>query len=114
MVRSGFAPAVSGFSALPVLRSVSLLPSRQSHAQPEPNCVAPAAANCFLNSSYEPKLSLIMSAILPVGCPPPFGDSEFQKKVWFHTWAALLNTPALSGLPAVALMISTIVLDLSW
>ncbi len=27
----------------------------------------------------------------PVGWPPPSGDIEFQKNVWFHAWAALLN-----------------------
>ncbi len=39
--------------------------------------------------------------------PPPSGVMQFQKKVWFHTWAALLNTPALAASPAVAVMISS-------
>ena len=26
----------------------------------------------------------------PLGAPPPFGFMQFQKKVWFQTWAALL------------------------
>jgi len=29
----------------------------------------------------------------PAGSLPPPGFMQFQKKVWFQTWAALLNTP---------------------
>ena len=43
----------------------------------------------------------------PVGAPPPPGFMQFQKKVWFHTWAALLNTGCLSGLPATAMITSS-------
>ena len=31
----------------------------------------------------------------------------FQKKVWFHTCAALLKTGCLSGLPATAMITSS-------
>lgn len=63
-----------------------------SHAQPEPNCVAPAEENCDLNSSKEPKHLVMASPSLPLGSPPPPGAMPSQKKVWFHVWAALLNT----------------------
>ena len=42
------------------------------------------------------------SAMAPVGAPPPPGFMLFQKKVWFHTWAALLKLP-----PSALLMKST-------
>jgi len=42
------------------------------------------------------------------GAPPPPGFMLSQKKVWFQTWAALLN----SG-PELDLMISTKLLDSS-
>ncbi|CKT95458.1 Uncharacterised protein [Mycobacterium tuberculosis] len=29
-------------------------------------------------------------ASAPVGAPPPCGFMQFQKKVWFQIWAALL------------------------
>jgi hypothetical protein len=41
-------------------------------------------------------------ASAPSGLPPPWGFMEFQKKVWFHTWAAWLNSP-----PELVLMISS-------
>ena len=99
-------PLVNGFSPFGVFTTLSL-PSepRTSHAQPEPNWVAPAVLNCSTKASKEPKSALILSAILPVAAPPPFGFIECQKKVWFHTWAALLNTPGF--LPSDALTIST-------
>jgi hypothetical protein len=49
-----------------------------------------------------------------VGSPPPVGDIECQKNVWFQIWAAWLNTPPsvvrmssssdlfASGLPSVS------------
>ena len=48
-----------------------------------------------LKASKEPKSASIFASSAPVGAPPPFGFMHDQKKVWFHTWAALLNTPAL-------------------
>jgi hypothetical protein len=30
------------------------------------------------------------AASAPVGSPPPAGFMQFQKKVWFQTWAELL------------------------
>jgi hypothetical protein len=33
---------------------------------------------------------LIASPSPPVGSPPPPGFMQFQKKVWFQIWAALL------------------------
>ena len=50
-----------------------------------------------LNSSREPKLLVMASASLPEGAPPALGAIDSQKKVWFHTCAALLNTGV--GLP---------------
>ena len=38
------------------------------------------------------------SARVPVGWPPAFGARQFQKKVWFQTWAALLKMPPEEGL----------------
>ncbi len=70
MVSSGVWPGlVSGVSALGVLVTLSLPPSATSHAQPLPNCVAPAALNCFLNSSSEPKSRSIASFSSPLGAP---------------------------------------------
>jgi len=46
--------------------------------------------NAFLKSSNEPHFDLIASASAPVGSPPPLGVRQFQKKVWFQTWAELL------------------------
>src|SRR5690606_10048791 len=64
-----------------------------SQVQPEPKLPSADLLNSSLNLSNEPHLALMASATLPVGAPPPFGDMQFQKKVWFHTWAELLNTP---------------------
>src|SRR5262249_59804609 len=62
-------------------------------AQPLPNWPTAAALNCSLNLSRPPQSRSIAWAICPLGEPPPCGFIEFQKKVWFQTWAALLNTP---------------------
>ena len=49
--------------------------------------------NASLKAANEPHFFAIASASAPVGSPPPAGFMQFQKKVWFQTWAALLNTP---------------------
>ena len=46
-----------------------------------------------MKAAYEPHFFVIASASAPVGSPPPAGFMQFQKKVWFQTWAALLKTP---------------------
>jgi hypothetical protein len=68
------------------------LPSWTSHAQPEPNWVLAASVNSSRKAWTDPKALLIASASSPDGSPPPVGLRQFQKKVWFHTWAALLNS----------------------
>ena len=84
-------PVVSGVPAAPML-TMSTEPSAffTSQVQPEPKLPTAEVWKAFLNSSNEPHLALIASASAPVGAPPPFGVMQFQKKVWFHTWAALL------------------------
>ena len=67
-----------GRSALAVLVTFSLPPSSTSQAQPEPNWVLPASANCCSRLSSDPKSRLIASASLPVGLPLPPGFIEFQ------------------------------------
>jgi hypothetical protein len=47
------------------------LESFASHTQPEPNTETPAALNSSLNFSNDPNCSLIASANLPFGSPPP-------------------------------------------
>jgi hypothetical protein len=51
-----------------------------------------------LNPSTDPNAASMAVARSPSGSPPPPGDMQFQKKVWFHTWAALLNRPPGSAL----------------
>ena len=86
-------PYTQGFSALAVLLTSSFLVSlfTLSHAQPLPNCVAPAAENWALNSSKLPKSRSMAAARSPVGFPPAFGAMLSQKNVWLRTWAALLK-----------------------
>ena len=50
-----------------VLHIVSVPESLHNHAQPEPNLVNAAALNLDLNSSNEPKASLIASISAPLG-----------------------------------------------
>src|SRR5687768_5183545 len=64
-----------------------------SQVQPEPKLPMADLLNSSLNLSNEPHLALIASATAPLGAPPPFGFMQFQKKVWFHTCAELLNRP---------------------
>ena len=61
--------SVSGVSALAVLRIDSFpeLLSTTSHAQPEPNCVAPAAENSLAKVSSEPKSRSIAAASAALG-----------------------------------------------
>jgi hypothetical protein len=70
-----------------VHRAVGFLTSQ---VQPEPKLPTAEAWKAFLNSSKLPHLALMASARAPVGAPPPLGFMQFQKKVWFQTWAALL------------------------
>src|SRR5215510_8696196 len=63
-----------------------------SQAHPDPNRVAPAAANCSLNLSNEPRSRLMAAASSPVGCPPPFGFIQFQNAEWFQCPPPLLRT----------------------
>src|SRR5690606_22043566 len=106
-------PVAMGVSAFGVLVTLSLpsLPST-SQAQPEPNCVSAAFLNCSLNCSTPPKSSLSLASSVP-GTPPPVGDNEFQKKLWFQCWPALLNTGVRSGLPCESLTTSSRVFPLS-
>jgi len=78
-----------------------------SHAHPLPNCVAPAAENCALNSSKLPKSRSMAMARSPDGFPPQFGPMLSQKKVWLTTWAALLKVAAGDPLFHDFIMIST-------
>ncbi len=63
---------------------------------------SPAAAELADRGCLELLLELLEAAAIAGyrrgefagGAPPPCGFIEFQKKVWFHTWAALLNKPA--------------------
>src|SRR5687768_15006223 len=105
MVSSAFCPLVIGRSALLVLVTTSLPLSDASQAQPLPNWVVAAVASSFFRLSRLPKSRSISLPSDAGGVPPPLGFRLFQKKVWFHTCAELLNTPALSGLPADSRMI---------
>src|SRR3546814_4488364 len=95
-------PLAFGVSALPVPTIFSSLPSFTSHSQPLPNWPTPLALNSSLNLSKLPKALSMAPASAPLGLPPPPGFMQFQKKVWFHTWAAWLNR-----VPELDLMISS-------
>src|SRR3546814_7427441 len=56
----------------------------------------------LFRSSKLPKALSMAPASAPLGLPPPPGSMQFQKKVWFHTWAAWLNR-----VPELDLMISS-------
>src|SRR5690606_27502261 len=93
-VSSALSSVVSGVPALLVL-TMSTEPSGffTSQVQPEPKLPTAALLNSSLNFSKEPHFLLIASASAPLGAPPPLGDMEFQRKVWFQTCAALLKMP---------------------
>ena len=55
MVSSGFMPFVKRTSALAVLNTLSLSPSRTSQTQPLPNCETAPLASSFLQASTLPK-----------------------------------------------------------
>ena len=57
--------------ALAVLK-ISMDPSAffTSQVQPEPKLVTADWVNCFLSSSNEPNVALMVSAKAPVGSPP--------------------------------------------
>src|SRR5690606_34189110 len=94
MVSSALSLVVSGVPALLVL-TMSTEPSGffTSQVQPEPKLPTAAVWNCFLNSSNELHFFSIAALSAPEGSPPPPGFMQSQKKVWFHTCAALLKTP---------------------
>ena len=79
------ATSISGLSWLgvEVMNSLSS-PPEQSQAQPEPKRVVAAAANCFLNSSKEPKSRSMALAIFVCeeGLPPPLGVSWWRRVTW--------------------------------
>src|SRR5512137_1347780 len=64
-----------------------------SQVQPEPKLPTALLVNASLKAANEPHFAAIAAASAPVGSPPPPGFMLFQKKVWFHTCAALLNMP---------------------
>ena len=51
--------------------------------------------NCMKPQGGGEPSGALAAARAPEGSPPPAGFMQFQKKVWFQTWAALLNTPPL-------------------
>ena len=77
MVSRAFCLCFMGRSALGVLVTFSLPPSSTSQAQPDPNWVLAASANCCSRLSSDPKSRLMASASLPLGLLPP-GFIEFQ------------------------------------
>src|SRR5690606_40843061 len=58
--------------------------STTSQAQPEPNRVPAALANCSLNASKPPKVESMAPAKSPLGEPPPSGLSTSQKRLWLR------------------------------
>jgi hypothetical protein len=95
---SGVAPLEIGLSWLGVLVIFSEPPSSTSQAHPEPNWPTPAASNCSLKASNEPKASSIAPARSPEGSPPPSGLIDSQNSEWFRWPPPLLRTtPFLSS-----------------
>src|SRR5574343_1868491 len=94
MHSTGVSPVVSGVPAAPML-TMSTVPSAflTSQVQPEPKLPTAEVRKAVLKASSEPHLASMAAARAPVGAPPPFGFMQFQKKLWFQTWAALLYTP---------------------
>ena len=81
-----------GLSWLAVLSIASLPDDDTSHAQPLPNRVVAALANCSLKLSKPPNWLAITSAILPVGAPPAFGAISVQNSEWLAWPPPLLRT----------------------
>src|SRR5205823_9433590 len=106
-VNSAIWPSDSGLTAFGVRVIDSLPPLATSQAQPLPNWPTAAALKSSLNLARPPRSRSIAWATLPVGLPPPCGFMQFQKKVWFHTCAALLKMPALEASLALAWTISS-------
>src|SRR5512135_3000614 len=94
MVSRALSALVRGVAALLVL-TMSTLPAAffTSQVQPEPKLPTALLTKASLKASKLPHLAVMASARAPAGAPPPLGFMLLQKKVWFHTWAALLNTP---------------------
>src|SRR4051794_39158435 len=109
----GVLPSMIGLSWLAVLSIANLPPEDTSHAQPLPNRVVAALANCSLKLSKPPNVPLIRSAILPVGAPPPFGDIRGQNSEWLAWPPPLLRTAVriASGSPLRSLIRSSTLLD---
>src|SRR3990167_694760 len=92
MVSRALSAPVSGVGGLLVL-TMSTEPSAffTSQVQPEPKLPTALLVKASLKAAKLPHLALMAAASAPVGSPPPAGFMLFQKKVWFHTWAALLK-----------------------
>jgi hypothetical protein len=68
----------------------------------------PAASSFSLNVSKLPKVDLMSSAILPVGCPPAFGPMMRQNREWLACPPPLLRTtPRMSSGIAFMLLINS-------
>jgi hypothetical protein len=61
-----------------------------NQVQPEPKLPTALLTKASRKAAWLPHLALMAAASAPVGSPPPWGFMQFQKKVWFQTWAALL------------------------
>src|SRR5215471_13379490 len=85
-------PSISGVSWFGVLVIDSLPPSLTSHAQPDPNRPAAAAANCSLNFAKSPNALLIAVASFPEGSPPLPGPMSSQNIEWFQCPPPLFRT----------------------
>src|SRR5690606_28322495 len=94
IVSSAWSLVVSGVPALLVF-TMSTEPSLffTSHVQPEPKLPTALLLKASRKASNELHFFVMASASAPEGWPPPPGFMHDQKKVWFHTCAALLNTP---------------------
>src|SRR5688572_33511407 len=88
----GVLPSMIGLSWLAVLSMVSLPDDDTSHAQPLPNRVVAALANCSLHVSKLPKAPVMASAALPVGAPPAFGAIRVQNSEGLACPPPLLRT----------------------
>src|SRR5674476_528301 len=84
MASSGLMPFGKGASALAVLTTLSLPPSRTSQAHPLPNRETAALASSFLQASTLAKDASILCLSAAGGSPPPFGFMLFQSVSYTH------------------------------
>ena len=84
---------VSGVSALGVEMILPLPPSSTSHTQPEPKRPMPAAMKSFAELVPAAEAADQVGHVARCGRAAAAGFRLSQKKVWFQTCAALLNTP---------------------